>query len=126
MQQLFLLVILTIAGTGGPSAAFVGTETRAECEMRGKAIRQILAGAKVDIKEFACLPSTTRFERFAHGAPADAPRFFYRVALAGESVSITRVDTPDACTTDSKDERPGARIYCTSSTQRMLGTEDKS
>ncbi|MGD9803562.1 MAG: hypothetical protein AB7E81_04085 [Hyphomicrobiaceae bacterium] len=128
MQQLFLLVILTMGEANGLSAAFVGTETRAECEARGKAIRPILDGAKVEVKEFGCLPSTQRFQRFQHGAPADAPRFFYRLTLTADSVSIARLDALDACKAASRptaEKPPDARIYCASSSQSMLAAEDK-
>jgi hypothetical protein len=128
MQQLFLLVILTMSEAGGLSAAFVGTETRAACEARGKAIRPILDGAKVDVKEFVCLPSSQRFQRFKHGASADTPRVFYRLALTADSVSIAQVNSPDACTATAQPGAagpPGARIYCASSTQPMLAAEEK-
>lgn len=127
MQQLFLLVILTMTDAGGLSAAFVGTETRAECEARGKAIRTILDGAKVDIREFACVPGAARFEPFAHGTPADAPRFFYRVALGADSVRITQVESLGACKAaqPAAAEPAGARVYCASSSQSMLRAGEK-
>jgi hypothetical protein len=128
MQQLFLLVILTMGEAGDVSAAFVGTETRAECEARGKAIRPILKGAKVDIKEFVCLPNTQRFQRFKHGATADAQRFFYRLVLTADNVSIARVDGLDTCTATAQPnaaEPADARIYCASSTQPMLDAQEK-
>jgi hypothetical protein len=128
MQQLVLLVILTMTEASGLSAAFVETGTRAECEARGKAIRPILEGAKVDIKEFACLPSTARFQRFEHGAPSDAPRYVYRLALATDTVSIAPMSTLEACkgaSQTSATEPAGARIYCASSTQQMLAADAK-
>jgi len=128
MEQLFLLVILTASEASGLSAAFVGTGTLAECEARGKAIRPILDGAKVDVKEFVCRPSSQRFQRFVHGAPADAPRHFYRLALTADGVSIARVDALEACRAAPQPtaaEPPGSRIYCASSSQPMLAAGEK-
>jgi len=128
MQELFLLVILTMAEASGTSAAFVGTETRSECEARGEAIRPILDKAKVDVQEFVCVPSAERFQRFEHGVSADAQRFFYRLVLTADGVNITRAQSLDSCRAAiqaAPAEPAGARVYCASSSQEMLQVEEK-
>lgn len=123
MNPLFLLVIISVTQSGDPSAAFVGTETIAQCEQRGKAIRSILDANKVEIKEFACLASEQRFELFLHGAPAGAPRYDYRVTLAADGARIEKVSTLDECrrtVPSAPASATATRVYCTTSSQAML------
>lgn len=124
MLSMFILVILTAAPGGELSAAFVTTETKAECEARSEAIRGILKAGKIDIKEFACLKSEQRFEKFMHAEPTDAPRYSYSIRLEAETAKVAAQPSQQACETSLREARPsnGLRDYCATSTQKLLPT----
>lgn len=122
MSLKFLLVILTANPIGDLSAAFVGAETKTQCEERGEAIKGILEAGKVEIKEFVCLKSDQQFEKFVHGGPKDAPRYSYSLKLGPDRVEIAAQSSQQTCETALRAEASddGLRAYCATSTQAML------
>ncbi len=115
MKLGFLMIVMTLLENGQLSAAFVNTDTLADCERRAKAVRTILSGQNVPIKDLVCRSSTARFEPFSHEAPTTPPHSYV--------VSFDERDAWIAPRTDDTpcDGDPAKPIrYCATSAQKLL------
>lgn len=116
MSLTVLMIVLTMgAGDGSqPSAAFVETESIADCEERAARVRAIIATTDTPVTESICLPSAQHFEPFMHGdEDDDAPHFSYLIAHDDQQVTVSRVEDCAAVT-------PAAGEVCAVSLQDML------
>lgn len=110
----FLMIILTLAGEGQYSAAFVNTATLEECERRAAAVRAILENGNTPIAAMVCRTAEATFQPFAHGGDASAPRHAYVVSYDEHTATVAKV----AACGEATPSRPGH--YCATSTQDLL------
>mgnify|MGYP002621790349 FL=1 len=76
MKLGFLMIILTLAEGGQPSAAFVNTATLEECEQRAAVVRGILEQGEYPIEEMVCRASDAEFEPLVvDTAPVEGQRW---------------------------------------------------
>lgn len=111
MKLGFLMIILTLGEGGDPSAAFVNTDTLAECEQRAGVVRNILEGGDISIEKLVCLRSEAAFEPFSHGMDGFAEPQTYLLSMTDETATVTQVD---AC------EGAAADVLCVTSNQKLL------
>lgn len=114
MSLAVLMIVLTLGADDRLDAAFVETESLANCEQRAEVVRGIIAGS-TRIEAILCRPSAQAFDPFMHGAEedADAPRFTFLIRDEGSRAGISRVD---ACPV----ARPAPDAWCATSLQDML------
>lgn len=115
MSMTVLMIVLTM-GTGDGaqlSAAFVDTESIADCEERAARVTAIVAETDTPVKDSICLPSAQRFEPFMHGVEDDAPRYSYLIAHDDRQATVTSVESCDSVT-------PAEGEVCAVSVQQML------
>ena len=127
MKTAFLMVILSMLDNGQLSSAYVNTPSETSCKQRSNIVRAILTKGGVDIREIKCVASPLKFEKFDHKTAANAPRYFYSISLDGTSTTITKLDDLIACKKQQADTKPAnkARLFCTSSTQKMQPPKTK-
>jgi len=115
MKLGFLMIVMTLLENGQLSAAFVNTDTLADCERRANAIRMILSGQNVPIKDLVCRSSAAKFEPFSHGAPSTQAHS-YVVSFDEREAWITPRTDDASC-----EAGPAKPIrYCATSAQKLL------
>jgi len=119
MSSGFLLIVLTVLDGGNLSAAFVNTDSLAECERRSAIVQSILTESRSPFKQLVCRRSAARFEPFAHGMPADSPRWSYLVEIGAETAVVS--DIADCA--DATSEVEGR--FCVTSTQQRVGSAEQ-
>ena len=113
MKLGFLMIILTLAEGGQPSAAFVNTATLEECEQRAAVVRGILEQGEYPIEEMVCRASDAEFEPFVHGMEEFAERQTYLVSFDEERASVEKT----ASCEDGTNPAPGT--WCVTSMQKF-------
>lgn len=125
MKLGFLMIVLTLLESGDMSAAFVNTDSLEECARRAKAVRTILSGQKLPIKDLVCRRSKATFEPFSHNAES-VSAYRYIVTFDAREAWIA----PRPADTDCKGEDASARAppeairYCVASAQKLLSKEN--
>lgn len=114
MKLGFLMIVLTLAGDGQYSAAFVSTASLEECERRAVAVRGILEKGGYPIGAMVCRAAEAAFEPYVHGVEPSARRQAYRISFDDRSAHVTKVAT---C---SEVPPSGPGHYCATSTQDLL------
>lgn len=121
MNTHVLMIVLTTLGGGDLSAAFVGTESPADCRERLERVRLILDGAAAkggaSVASAGCYLARQRFSAFSHGEDASDPIHHYRIALSGETAVVTRHESAAACRQAAAAE--GGQQHCAQSRQTM-------
>ncbi|MDA7949303.1 MAG: hypothetical protein MPJ78_17715 [Hyphomicrobiaceae bacterium] len=122
MPEALILVVLTATSAGGVSAAFVNHLNAPGCKEKGELVRSILESQNVEILRLGCFKGSEKFEKFNHGAAADAPRYAYRLTLSGNHVIVDPVKDVTSCkkgATSALIKKPDKQ-HCVTSTQKML------
>ncbi len=116
MKALFLLVLLSQNGAGDINAAFVNTQSMAQCEQKAAMVRGIFASARIPILGYRCQKSELRFTPFGHVSSSRAPRHFYLIRFGSDKVEIQAATGWRDCMAAAA-EKP--HHYCASSVQRL-------
>lgn len=113
MSLAVLMIVLTLGADDRLDAAFVETESFANCEERAGVVRGIITGS-AEIEAIICRETAQSFDPFMHGVEdADAPRHGFLIREDGSHAEIVRVSgCPEA--------RPAPGEYCATSLQDML------
>lgn len=119
MNSYVLMLVLTAMTGGGSSAAFVETDSRAECEMRLQKVLKILGDAvpkgSPPVTRSGCFNATQRFEPFEHDTSNAPPPHHYLIMLEGSDAAILRQDDAAAC--DKARVAAGGERLCVQSKQ---------
>lgn len=119
MQTLFLLIILTQNGAGDINAAFVNTETLAQCQQKALMLESVFTASEIPVIENRCIKSDLKFSEFGHVSTAGKIRHYYLVTVDKEMLQISAV--PDWRTCMKKEKLSGrGKVYCSSSVQSVL------
>lgn len=115
MTANILMLILTLAEGGLYSAAFVNTDSMADCQRRAATVQAILEAGGTQIERIACRPSRARFEPFVHGAGQAGERRSYLIRIDETQASVEPLQPGAACDTAGADS-----VYCATSGQAPL------
>ena len=120
MKTLYLLVVLTQNGAGDINAAFVNTETLAECQQKELLVKGVFESANIQIAESRCIGSGLRFSAFSHAVSSKLPRHFYLIHFARSAVEIRNMPDWGSCMQKQREGVEQGRIYFSSSIQRVI------
>jgi len=120
MEMLYLLLVLTRNGAGDVSAAFVNSESLEACRVSQAMVEGIFVSQGIPLISSECRLSPLRFTPFEHVDTTRARRYHYLIDPQASTPQIRPVPDWKRCR-EGESQRPGERrIYCASSTQRLL------
>lgn len=123
MDTAFLLILLTLSGSGQMAVNFVNTDDMDTCQGKTILLDNILSKGGVKIIENRCLPSPLKFSPFSHKPAASGKRQAYAVRLGEQQVEVKALPNLNSCTQAMRSASQSAdlRLYCATSTQTPLG-----
>jgi len=119
MQTLFLLITLTQNGAGDINAAFVNTETLAQCQQKALMLESVFSASEIPVIESRCIESDLKFSEFGHAPTTGQIRNYYLVTVGKETLQISAVPDWHSCMKKRKLSGQG-KVYCSSSVQSVL------
>lgn len=120
MKTLFLLIILTRNGAGDINAAFVNTETLAQCQQKALMVEGVFKASSIPVIESRCITSALQFSEFGHASSSSMIRHFYLVYLDEKAVQISSMPDWRSCMDKERSGVKQGRVYCSSSIQSLV------
>ncbi len=119
MQTLFLLITLTQNGAGDINAAFVNTETLAQCQQKALMLESVFTASDIPVIESRCIKSDLKFSEFGHASTASKIRNYYLATVDKETLQISAMPDWRTCMKKRKSSVQ-EKVYCSSSIQSVL------
>lgn len=111
-----IMLLLTLSGDGTAHVNFSEAETMEACTAKIAAVKKVLKAAEIEIIDLRCAESGLAVSKYQRGAPADAPRYPFKVTLTKTGFDAVPVVGGDCRPSETEDRT----VVCATSTQRSL------